>query len=83
LNYRILQAPVTAQAAYETIIRIIDDPHHKVLPPVHFERVLYYDKLGQVAVANGAHAVAADAFKKVFCFDRSQHLSQALKLLSR
>ena len=45
---------------------ILEAPDHKVVPSVHLERVLCYDKLGQVSVAGGTHDVAKQAFSKVF-----------------
>ena len=44
----VLQDPKTAQEAYQALLGMLDADDHRVLPAVHFERVLYCDKLGQV-----------------------------------
>lgn len=56
------QSYQTAVIAMQDTIRLLE----MMLPPVHHEKVVYYDRLGQLAVAAGNYPLADANFKKAY-----------------
>lgn len=79
------------KAAYLSAIkiqqRVISILNSSVMPNLHHEKVLMYDKLGQLAVAAGEQSLAKSSFRKAFEISRltcgdSVPITQNLYILS-